>query len=371
MSDVAVRTPGALAIDAGQTFWTEQQRAALRQLGIDEASNGDLAVFLNQAQRTGLDPFSRQLYMIGRNERQPDGSWRKKWTIQASIDGLRIIAQRSGDYAGQVGPEWCGQDGVWHDVWLDAAPPAAARVGVLRTGFAAPLYAVALYREYVGTDKQGNPTRMWSEKGALMIAKCAEALALRKAFPNDMSGVYTSEEMSRTDVAAATTGPVVQGAIEAAPENVDDDGVIGDDTDDTIEAEIAACTNVDELRAVWNRWAGSLPAPGKANLSQLMTARREQIEANRPSEPVDDVEDAEILEAPVEEREPATRTDLQRLSMRLTELGIGGRQEVLDWVGEAIGRTIKSRTELTRDEAQAAVRKATLALGEVPDEAAS
>jgi hypothetical protein len=70
---------------------------------VSGASEGDLQVFLHYAQRAGLDPFARQFYMIGRNDRQPGG---KKWTIQASIDGLRIVAQRSGEYAGQVGPEW-------------------------------------------------------------------------------------------------------------------------------------------------------------------------------------------------------------------------------------------------------------------------
>lgn len=186
-----------LAVTTDQPFWSAQQLAALRQIGVENAPNPDLAVFLNFAQRTGLDPFARQIYMIGRNSQGG-----KKWTIQASIDGLRIVAERSGDYAGQVGPEFCGSDGVWRDVWIGTEPPVACRVGVLRQGFQAPLYAVAYWDEYVQMS-QGKPTSMWASKPKLMLAKCAEALALRKAFPNDLAGLYTADEMGHPETRAA------------------------------------------------------------------------------------------------------------------------------------------------------------------------
>ena len=196
----------ALAVTSDQPFWSAEQLAALAQIGVQNAPPADLAVFLNFAQRTGLDPFARQLYMIGRNSQGG-----KKWTIQASIDGLRIVAERSGDYAGQVGPEFCGTDGIWRDVWVGEQPPVAARVGVLRHGFAAPLYAVAYWDEYVQTSANGQPTAMWASKPKLMLAKCAEALALRKAFPNDLAGLYTADEMGNQD------RPTVPAMIEAEP----------------------------------------------------------------------------------------------------------------------------------------------------------
>lgn len=207
-------TSSTLAVSNGQEFWNGHQLAALKQLGVQNAGQGDLAVFLNFAQRTGLDPFARQIYMIPRQTKQGD-QWVTKWTIQASIDGLRIVAERSGDYAGQVGPEYCGPDGTWRDVWTSPEAPVAARVGVLRQGFSVPLYAVAYWSEYVQTTKDGKPTSMWASKPLLMLAKCAEALALRKAFPNDLAGLYTSDEMGNDRPAPAAevvqeTGEIVE-----------------------------------------------------------------------------------------------------------------------------------------------------------------
>jgi phage recombination protein Bet len=192
-TDLTRAEGSALAIRADQGTFDSTQIAALRALGAEQASPADLTVYFHYCQRTGLDPFARQIYLIGRNDRQ---SGSKKWTIQTSIDGLRLVARRATDANhGTLGYEdtlWCGEDGQWTDVWLSDANPKAAKVTVLRDG--QRFTGIALWKEY----KQSSPT--WTGMPSLMLAKCAEALALRKAFPNDLAGLYTDDEGDRNAV---------------------------------------------------------------------------------------------------------------------------------------------------------------------------
>ena len=211
MTDAVARLNTALAITDDQTEFNHDQVAVLQQLGLRGADRADLAVFFHQARRTGLDPFARQIYMIERQGKQ---------TIQTGIDGLRLIArrtvERTGESLGYEDTLWCGPDGVWTDAWLQADPPAAAKVVVIRGG--QRFSAVALFREYVGRKGNGALTQMWANKGALMLAKCAEALALRKAFPQDLSGLYTSDEMAQAENPDTVDAPQQQAvAVEAEP----------------------------------------------------------------------------------------------------------------------------------------------------------
>lgn len=169
-------------------------------------SKSELDLFLSVCKRTGLDPFSRQIYC----KASGSGSDRK-FSIQATIDGFRVVAERSGKYRGQVGPQWCGDDGVWRDVWLDKKNPTAARVGVLRSDFQEPLFAIAKFDSYAQRNFKGELNFTWAKMPDLMIAKCAEALALRKAFPNDLSGLYEATEMQQAEVDAK---PVYSGDVE-------------------------------------------------------------------------------------------------------------------------------------------------------------
>jgi phage recombination protein Bet len=194
--------------DASQ--WTDDQKALLDAAGLVVRKKGKdpvpaprstVVAFLSHCRRTGLDPIARQIYAIERGG---------KWGIQVSIDGFRLVAERSRQYAGQVPVQWTADGETWVDVWVKNEPPAAARVGVIRRDFKEVLYAVARFEAYAVYDeewageypnrrKTGKKTlsEMWQRMHAEQIAKVAEALALRKAFPMDLSGLYTAEEMDQ------------------------------------------------------------------------------------------------------------------------------------------------------------------------------
>jgi phage recombination protein Bet len=176
------------------TTWTPDQVQLISSTIAPGCTNDELRLFAYACQRTGLDPFSKQIYAIKRGG---------KMTIQAGIDGLRAIAERTGQLDGSE-TYWCGEEGDWRDVWLSSKPPAAAKTIVHRKGSQHPFVGVARFADY--NAGQG----LWSKMPAAMIAKCSEALALRKAFPADMSGVYTTDEMDQaTEPVTVTT--------EAAP----------------------------------------------------------------------------------------------------------------------------------------------------------
>lgn len=200
------------------------------------ATDTELQLFVEQCKRTGLDPITRQIYFI----KDKKG----KVQIQTSIDGFRLVAERSGHYEGQTQPMWCGADGVWKDVWLSKTTPSACKVGVYKKGFRDALYAIALFDEYAQKNFDGDLTFMWKKMPALMIAKVAESLALRKAFPNDLSGIYTQEEMAQAEVAPIKQPTVVAQAVVIEQTNA----AAGNEAEFNLAAQETSFDRVDESK---------------------------------------------------------------------------------------------------------------------------
>ena len=158
-------------------FNTEQLSLIKNQIAIG-ATDDELKLFMYQCNRTGLDPLTRQIYFVKRGN---------KMTIQTSIDGFRVIAERSGLYAGQDEPVF---------TYTESGELQKCAITVYKfspTGQRYPAATgVAFYKEYYP-----NPVMLQKSLAHTMLSKVAESLALRKAFPQDLSGIYTTEEMGQ------------------------------------------------------------------------------------------------------------------------------------------------------------------------------
>lgn len=183
---VRVDGPGLVKASAEPLAFTAEQEQMIRDTFASGASAQEFRVLMEIARARRLNPLLRQIHFVKRW----DGMKRRDvWSTQVSIDGLRAIAERTGKYDGQDEPDFAERDGKL----------VACKVRVYRKDWARPAVGVAYWAEYVQTTKEGRPTQFWSRMPHIMLAKCAEALALRKAFPEDMSGLYVPEEMTQAE----------------------------------------------------------------------------------------------------------------------------------------------------------------------------
>ena len=168
--------------------YSQEQMAIVKGSICQDHNDAEVAFFLEYCRVKSIDPFSKMIYSVIRTNNRG----KRTQTFQIGIDGMRAKAESSGKYRGQVGPFWCGEDGKWTDIWLSKNPPLAAKVGIRRSDFDEPMWGIAKWAEYKPSEDW-----MWGKMPSTMLAKCAESLALRKAFPDQLGGIYSDEEMAQ------------------------------------------------------------------------------------------------------------------------------------------------------------------------------
>lgn len=166
--------------------WSQEQVNLIKQTVAKNATDMELSLFLHQCKRTGLDPLGKQIYFQKRQNKTTG-----EWTVVfiTSIDGFRLTAARTGEHIGTDDAVFVQEPGIQY--------PGSAKVTVYRLvkGQKASFTATARWDEYYPQEERAG--KMWRKMPYTMLGKCAEALALRKGFPNELSGLYGKEEMDQ------------------------------------------------------------------------------------------------------------------------------------------------------------------------------
>jgi phage recombination protein Bet len=158
--------------------FSEEKIQFLKRTVCKDATDDELQLFIHVCQKCKLDPFMKQIYAVKRGGQM---------TIQTSIDGLRLVADRSGNYAPGKEPSFSYDDNgrlISATAYLKKRTP---------DGTWHEMSSTAFYNEF----KPNYENSFWKQMPHVMLSKCAESAALRKGFPAEMSGIYTEEEMSQ------------------------------------------------------------------------------------------------------------------------------------------------------------------------------
>lgn len=224
----------------------------------------EIFLFLQICKTKKLNPILKQIYLI---------PYKGRYTACISIDGYRSIGVATGEYEGQTTPLFCGPDGVWKEIWSESRPPFAAKVGIYRKGFREPLYKIAEWGMY------GKAEGLWKSGGrAHMLAKCAECLCWRAAFPEELAGTFSREELDASDEPSGTHN-TSNGAQTA---EADSDSFSASD----IEADIKKKTQIRDavnafLKARSDYQIASLDKDKKIQLRDFICEEVEKTQDNR------------------------------------------------------------------------------------------
>lgn len=142
--------------------------------------------FATVCEKKKLDPMLKQIHLVERKSKDSFGKWVASYTIQAGIDGMRVIAQRNCKI-------------ISYKRWTEKREDDLYGICEIDTEDRGKYYDELPFKEYVQTKSDGSPNHFWKQFPQTMIKKCAEESVLRMMSPEDLSGVYGDDEMSQAD----------------------------------------------------------------------------------------------------------------------------------------------------------------------------
>jgi len=218
----------------GDFDMTSSQIALVKRTLAADCTEDEFNLYMEVARRTKADPFRRHIYAVVYNKDDPK---RRKMSLITGIDFYRVVAARNRDYRPDEEPAtftlsddakchenplgiikavvrcWkLGADNQWHAIageayWAEYAAVEETSDGGfdwIDTGETWPDTGKPKKKKVARGDVVMQPKGKWKEMPHVMISKCAEAQALRKGWPEDLSGVYVAEEMDRATVSDLT-----------------------------------------------------------------------------------------------------------------------------------------------------------------------
>lgn len=202
-----------------------------------DCNNVEFDQFLHVAAQLRLDPLRKQIYAFVFNKDKPD---KRRMSIVVGIDGFRSVAKRSGEYRPDSRAPRFTYDPEEIDHLTNPLGLVSCEVSVFQYAHGEwhEVAAVAYWSEFapiveggkwVSDDETGrrsfkkdgtsvlDPNKEnWRKMPRVMLAKCAEAQAIRRAWPDDLSAIYADEELDRARTIDLTATEIAE---KAAVEN--------------------------------------------------------------------------------------------------------------------------------------------------------
>jgi len=206
------------------TAYTSPQLQIIKRSYAKDTNDDEFNLFVEQSRMLGLSPFKGQITARVYSKNDPK---KRNMVVVTQIGGLRAIAARQNDYLpDDEAPTFtsCEKNPATNPLGIESATVRCYRiingekhriVGTAYWDEFAPVEQDWVDDPETGRRKPSGKEKLaqnWQKMPRLMLAKCAEAQALRKGWPEDLSMVYSEEEMDRSDVIEGTATEVLDQA---------------------------------------------------------------------------------------------------------------------------------------------------------------